>query len=77
MKYNIIDMEERNAREEMKEYTFEELKKFFEPSEELKSDAPELAERWENIKDLSDLEEYLRFEADGMQVHYKIVPVEE
>lgn len=71
-KYHIIEKDNRNAHEELKSYTFEELKKFFEPSEELKADDLELAEKWDEVKDVEDLREYLKFEADGMRVEYII-----
>ena len=41
MKYNLIDLTERNAAAELKKYTFEELKNFFEPNED------ELPEEWD------------------------------
>lgn len=73
MKYNIIDLNERNARTELKKYTFDEVLKFFEPSEELKADAPELAEKWDEINNVEDLKEFLNAEAGGMEQPYKIV----
>lgn len=76
-KYHIIEEDSRNAHEELKAYTFEELKKFFAPSEELKADDPELAEKWSDVKDVNDLREYLKFEADGMRVEYTITEEEE
>ncbi len=68
--YHIIDTEARNARAELKNYTFEELKNYFKPpaDEELAEDM----EKWEKIKDLIDLEEYLRWEAQGMHVRFII-----
>lgn len=73
MKYNIIDLNERNAKAELKKYTFDEILKFFEPSQELKADAPELAEKWNAINDIEDLREFLFTEADGMEQPYKVV----
>lgn len=73
MKYNIIDLNERNARTELKKYTFDEVLNFFEPSEELKADAPELSEKWDEINNVEDLKEFLNAEAGGMEQPYKIV----
>lgn len=67
MKYRMIDKRERDVREELKEYTFEELKAYFEPNKE---ELPEYWEKWNEIKDLYDLEEYLKWESDGMEVPY-------
>lgn len=67
-KYHIIDLSERNARSELKEYTFEELKDFFEPDKE---ELPEDWAEWVKVQDLFDLERFLEKEADGMSVHYK------
>lgn len=72
MKYRIIDKYERNVREELKEYTFEQAKDFFKPSDESAADSPELLEKWESVEDLFDLNEFLAFEADGMEVRYRI-----
>lgn len=74
MKYRIIDKYERNV--ELKEYTFEQLKDFFKPGEDAANDFPELLEKWESIEDLFDLNEFLAFEADGMEVHYSIECIE-
>lgn len=76
MKYRIIDKYERNVHEELKEYTFEQLKDFFKPGEDAANDFPELLEKWESIEDLFDLNEFLAFEADGMEVHYSIECIE-
>lgn len=72
MKCHIIDLDQRNVREELKEYTFEQAKDFFKPSDESAADSPELLEKWESIEDLFDLNEFLAFEADGMEVRYRI-----
>lgn len=72
MKYRIIDKYERNVHEELKEYTFEQAKDFFKPSDESAADSPELLEKWESVEDLFDLNEFLAFEADGMEVRYRI-----
>lgn len=61
--YHIIDKRDRNVRSELKHYTFEQVKDYFEPNSEF----VECHEKWENIKDLSDLEEYLKYKADGME----------
>lgn len=71
-KYHIIDLSERNAREELKEYTFEELKGYFEPNKE---ELPEDWELWAQVQDLFDLENFLETEADGMAVHFKFEEV--
>ena len=49
MKCHIIDLDQRNVREELKEYTFEQAKDFFKPSDESAADSPELLEKWESI----------------------------
>lgn len=68
-KFHIIDLDHRDAREELKEYTLQELKKYFEPNAD---DLPRHHEKWEEVEDIDDLREYLDFEADGMRQHYKI-----
>lgn len=68
VKYHIIEKHNRNAREELKSYSFDELKDFFEPNEELDESHSE----WEEIEDLFDLREFLEHEADGMEVEYTI-----
>lgn len=65
--YHIIDKREKNVRSELKHYTFEELKDFFEPD---KNEFPEFHKEWEEISDLWDLEQYLKEEADGMEQPY-------
>lgn len=67
--YHVIDKYERNVNSELKHYTFEQLKDFFQPD---KKELPELYNKWLKINDLSDLEKYLEFEADGMEVNYII-----
>lgn len=71
-KFRMIDLKERNAREELIEYTFQELKMYFEPEKELE----ECWNEWNKIEDLWDLEEYLKFEAEGMAVNYKFEEIE-
>lgn len=68
VKYHIIEKHNRNAREELKSYSFDELKNFFEPNEEFEESHSE----WEEIEDLFDLREFLEHEADGMEVEYTI-----
>lgn len=68
VKYHIIEKHNRNAREELKLYSFDELKDFFEPNEEFEESHSE----WEEIEDLFDLREFLEHEADGMEVEYTI-----
>lgn len=68
VKYHIIEKHNRNAREELKSYSFDELKDFFEPNEEFE----ESHSKWEEIEDLFDLREFLEHEADGMEVEYTI-----
>lgn len=65
MKYNIIDKYERNAYNELKEYTFEEVKVYFEPPTEL----TELHEAWAAVSDVEELREHL-------EVHYEIIEAE-
>ena len=68
--YHIINKSDRDARCELKHYSFDELKAQFEPSEDEKQDFPEVFEKWQKIKDLSDLEEFLEEQADGMEQPY-------
>lgn len=68
-KYHLIDLRERSATEELKKYTFGELKAYFEPD---KDDLPEYHEKWSEIKDADGLRDYLEWETDGMRVDYKI-----
>lgn len=68
VKYHIIEKHNRNAREELKSYSFDELKDFFEPNKEFEESHSE----WEEIEDLFDLREFLEHEADGMEVEYTI-----
>jgi hypothetical protein len=74
MKYNLIDLTERNTAAELKKYTFEELKNFFEPNEE---ELPDEWDKWSQIDDLYDLKEYLSFLAQGMAVHYEFEEIPE
>ncbi len=74
MKYRIIDLYQRNVPEE--EYTFEQVKDYFKPDDELAHDFPELLQKWEAIEDLFDLNDFLAFEADGMEVHYSVECIE-
>ena len=66
MKFHMIDKRERDVYSELKEYTLEELKNYFKPDEELWDDI----EKWEDINDIDDLTEYLKWEAEGMEVPY-------
>ena len=72
-KFRLIDKRERNANEELKEYTFEELKTYFEPNKE---DLPEDWEEWSKIEKLFELEKFLEFEAQGMAVPYEFEEIE-
>lgn len=74
MKYRIIDLYQRNVPEE--EYTFEQVKDYFKPDDELAHNFPELLQKWEAIEDLFDLNDFLAFEADGMEVHYSVECIE-
>lgn len=66
--YHIIDKYAYdNLGGEMKHYTFDELKAYFEPDEE---DLPEYHEKWSEINDLYDLEEYLNWQYGGDEVPY-------
>lgn len=66
-KYNIIDKNNRNVILELKEYTFEELKAYFEPNKE---ELPEYWKKWNDIEDIIDLEFYLNEEYYGMEQPY-------
>lgn len=68
--YHIIDTRNRSMRNELKHYTFDELKAQFEPGEDEKQDLSEEYEKWQNIKDLFDLEEFLEEQAAGMEQPY-------
>lgn len=72
-KFRVIDKRERNAKEELKEYTFKELKTCFEPNKE---DLPEDWEEWNKIEDLFELEKFLEFEAQGMAIPYIFEEIE-
>ena len=71
-KYHIIDADERDAASE-KEYTFEQVKAFFEPDAD---ELPGYHEKWEEVEDLDDLEEYLEWESAGMRQHWKVEEVQ-
>lgn len=73
MKYRIIDKNARDVRAELKEYTFEELKAYFEPNKE---DLAEEWEKWSEVTDLFDLKWYLEYEYDGMEVPYEFEEVQ-
>lgn len=45
------------------------MKDFFEPNEEFE----DLHKEWEEIEDLFDLNEFIEYEADGMEVEYTII----
>ena len=68
VKYHIIEKHNRNAREVLQSYSFDELKDFFEPNEEFEESHSE----WEEIEDLFDLREFREHEADGMEGEYTI-----
>lgn len=76
MRYNMIDKRDRNAREELKEYTFQELKGYFKPEYDPDySGYSDILNRWEQVRDIEDLLEYLNEEADGMDQPYSFIPV--
>lgn len=56
----------------LKEYTFEELKAYFEPN---KDELPKYWEKWNDVQCILDLENYLRWEYDGMAVPYSFESV--
>ena len=56
-------------------YTFEELKRCFEPNVE-DAELEELHRKWEEIADLYDLEEFLKIEACGDMQPYSFEAVE-
>ena len=68
----MIDENNRNAWEEMKEYTLEELKEFFKTDDKEYSNV----EKMKSVKDIEDLEELLAEEYDGMEIPYKFEKVE-
>lgn len=78
MKYNIIEKGVNDVYEELREYSFEQVKDSFEPNleeadEEDKEEIKKLHDKWEEIKDLYDLKEYLKEEYGGDEVPYIIV----
>lgn len=56
----------------LKEYTFEELKAYFEPN---KDELPKYWEKWNDVQCILELENYLRWEYDGMAVPYSFESV--
>ena len=66
--YNIIDTSERNAVAELHRYTWEQVLDYFRPDAELVEDC----QKYEDIKDVSDLREFLAWQQNGMAVHYEI-----
>ena len=71
-KYIMIDENNRNAWEKLKEWTLEELKEFF------TTDTPEYSnvEKMKDVKDIDDLKELLAEEYNGMEVPYKFEKIE-
>lgn len=69
MKYNIIDKRDL-AGTGREVYTFEEAKNFFKPDQE---ELPEYFEKWKEITNLDELNDYLAWEADGMEVDYEVI----
>lgn len=65
--YHIIEKGYRDARSELIHYTFEEVKNRFEPDKE---DFPEEWEIWNEATDISGLEDFLRYEAAGMEQRF-------
>lgn len=68
----MIDENNRNAWEKMKEYTLEELKEFFTTDNKEYSNV----EKMKSVKDIDDLEELLAEEYDGMRVPYRFEVIE-
>ena len=75
-RYNIIDKNERNAKAELKEYTFEEVKNFFEPDTK-DPDMEETHRKWELVQNVYQLEDFLEWSYAGMAIPYEIVEVKE
>lgn len=73
MKYRMVDKNARDVRAELKEYTFAELKAYFEPNKE---DLAEEWKKWNEVTDLFDLKWYLEYEYDGMEVPYEFEEVQ-
>lgn len=70
--YRITDTRDRHI-SDLHEYTFTEVKNYFEPCDDLKEDDPELYEKWKSIQDLYDLMEFLRNDYyEGMLQPYEI-----
>ena len=65
MKYNLIDKRDHDIYNELKKYSFEELKKYFEP-EKNNSDWA----KWKDVEDIWDLEDFLRDQFDGYSNPY-------
>ena len=68
----MIDENNRNVWEKLKEYTLEELKEFFTTDNKEYSNV----EKMKFVKDIDDLEELLAEEYDGMRVPYRFEVVE-
>lgn len=66
MKYRMIDKRTRNSREELKEYTLEELKAYFTIEDDEISNVEEMAK----VQDIDDLVDLLEREAAGMEQPY-------
>lgn len=74
--YHIIDKNDYEHYYDLKHFTFEELKKEFDPREvfdptELPDNFQEMCERWEEIHSLSTLEDYLIWQNDGCMIPYR------
>lgn len=65
--YYMIDKRDRNVHAELKKYTLEELKQYFEPSQ---LEFPDLHREWADIGTIENLTDYLEREADGMEQPY-------
>ena len=72
--YNIIDTTERNAKAELKRYTWEQVLDQFRPvyDEDYPESSAEAARRFSEVNSLYSLREYLEWEAQGMRIHFKI-----
>lgn len=66
--YRIINKQDRDATSELKYYTFEQLKAYFEPD---KNEQPKEWQDWERITDVYDLEQFLEAQAAGMEQPYE------
>lgn len=71
--YHMIDTRDRDFIAELKHYTFEQLKAYFDPDEFVNDldDGEIYRKKWEAIKNLYDLEEYLKWEYGGDAVPFK------